>query len=313
MPACKGTSRRVIKRKKRRSMLTLALFTFIWCACCVSIFVLPLVRLEKVSDEPLPMSELVMFTGITEEFVFVDSPVDVSFEATVGQRGFNVDSSNVSNGYFMAMHQKSSRRLKMRVAKDGEIYTYDLDDSGRYEAFPLQLGSGTYTCSLYKNVESNWYSKEAEITLDVKLDNEYAPYLSPSQYVYYTPDFKAVRQSNLLCEGLSTDEEKYNAIVNYVSRNFAYDYDRAASKPGAYLGDVDGCFETRIGLCQDLAAMTACMLRVQGIPSQLVLGYADGQYHAWNKVLLGGEYKLLDITAEITGGFPSGYQEERHY
>jgi hypothetical protein len=162
-------------------------------------------------------------------------------------------------------------------------------------------------------VESNKYAKEAEISIDVELDNEYTPYLGPNQYVYYKQDFKAVEESNLICENLETDIEKYNAIVEYISENFTYDYERAASNPGFYLGDVEGCFETRTGLCQDLAAMTACMLRVQGIPSQLVIGYADKYYHAWNKVLIDGEYQLLDITAEITGVPASVYTEDRHY
>ena len=305
------------KRKKKRIgsvVLKLVLFSSVWFACCAAaVLFLSTLRTEPIAEQPLPMSETIVYAGDVGDACFLEAPVDELIADTSAQQEFNVDSSNVQNGYFMAMHQKSSRRLKMRVAKDGEVYTYDLNDSGQYEAFPLQLGSGTYTCSLYRNVESNWYSKEAEITLDVKLDSEHAPYLSPSQYVYYTSDFKAVQQSMLLCQGLSTDEEKYSAIVDYVSRNFAYDYARAASDPGFYLGDVDGCFETKTGLCQDLAAMTACMLRVQGIPTQLVIGYADKSCHAWNKVLLGGEYRLLDITACITGGYASQYTEDRHY
>ena len=265
-------------------VLKLALFSFIWCACC--------------------LAAAILYEAIWPE---------QSGEEVVKKRAFSVDSSNTEDGYFMAMHDEYGGKLKMRVAKDGQIYTYDLNGTGEYESFPLQLGDGTYTMSVYKNVESNKYSKEAEVTLNVELENEYTPFLSPSQYVYYTPEFKAVEQSNLLCEGLETDVEKYNAIVNYVSANFKYDYERAASNPGFYLGDVEGCFETQMGLCQDLSAMTACMLRVQGIPSQLVIGYADKYYHAWNKVYVDGEYRLLDITAEITGVPAKVYTEDRHY
>ncbi len=119
--------------------------------------------------------------------------------------------------------------------------------------------------------------------------------------------------SEEICEGLETDEEKYEAILAYIKANYVYDYARAASNPGFYLGDVDGCFETKTGLCQDLSALAACMLRVQGIPTQLVIGYADRQYHAWNRVLIDDEYRRLDITAEVTGVGAQVYTPERHY
>jgi len=47
--------------------------------------------------------------------------------------------------------------------------------------------------------------------------------------------------------------------------------------------------------------MVACMMRVQGIPCKLVIGYADRSYHAWNSVLLDGEFITLDVTADLKG------------
>ena len=271
-------------KKSNSMLLRILIFTLVWCACCYA------AMLAYTAIWPRPTNEEVVAKG-----------------------NVVIDMSNSSQGYFMAKHEESSSKLKLRVAKDSTVYTYDLNNSEEYEVFPLQMGSGKYTCSVFRHVGGNKYSKETEITLDVKLDNEYVPYLGPSQYVYYTPEFKAVEESMLLCEGLETDVEIYDRIVEYMSQNFSYDYKRAASNPGFYLGDVEGCFETRMGLCQDLSAVTACMLRVQGIPCQLVTGYADKYYHAWNKVYVDGEYRLLDITAEITGVPAKVYTEDRHY
>lgn len=226
---------------------------------------------------------------------------------------FTLDVSHASEGYIMAKREACSSGLKMRISKGNAVYTYDLNNNGEYEVFPLQMGSGTYQCSLYRNVKSNKFSKEAELKFSVELNDDAGAFLYPSQYVYYTPESLAVQASMEICEGLETDEQKLDAIIKFVSENFAYDYDRARSNPGFYLGDVDGCYETRTGLCQDLAAMTACMLRVQGIPTQLVIGYANKQYHAWNSVLVDGEYQLLDITAEVTGVPASVYTVERYY
>ena len=123
-----------------------------------------------------------------------------------------------------------------------------------------------------------------------------------------------MRASEELCANLTTDEEKLEAVRDFMTRGFVYDYVRALTGPGSYLGDVDGCFETRMGLCQDLAAVAACMLRVQGVPTQLVIGYADNNYHAWNNVCIDGEYRRLDVTA-VLSGFSKDvvYTAERYY
>ena len=236
-----------------------------------------------------------------------------SGEFTGEKDGLTIDASHMDEGYIMAKYEKTSGTLKLQIVKDGQAYTYDLNSDGEYECFPLQMGNGRYTCTVYKHVKSNKYTTLARVDVDVVVANEHYPYLSPSQYVYYEPEYKAVEASMLLCEGLETDEEKIEAIVKYISENFVYDYERARSNPGFYLGDAVGCFETRKGLCQDLSVVLACMLRVQGIPTQLVIGYADRYCHAWNKILIDDEYQLLDITAEITGVPASVYTEERHY
>ena len=77
---------------------------------------------------------------------------------------------------------------------------------------------------------------------------------------------------------------------------------------------MDRCYETRKGICQDLAAMAACMLRVQGIPTRLMIGYAGKMYHAWNTVIINGEEVLYDPTLELSA-IDRGltYTVERYY
>lgn len=176
------------------------------------------------------------------------------------------------------------------------------------------MGSGKYTCSLYKNIKGNRYSKDAELTISVELSDENAAFLCPSQYVNYTQDSPAVAASMEVCAGLESDRDKVSAIRDFMVNGFMYDYVRALTISENYLGDIDGCFNTRMGLCQDLAATAACMLRVQGIPTQLVIGYHDSIYHAWNNVYVDGEFLRLDITAALSGFPPDGvYTAERYY
>jgi len=193
-------------------------------------------------------------------------------------------------------------------------YTYDINGDGEYEVIPLQLGSGNYTYSLYRNVKSTKYTKEAEMSITVELADPDIPFVGPSQYVYYEQDTPAVLKSYEICDGLDSDEEKVEAVVGYMTDNFTYDFERAKKQTTFYLGDAEGCFETRMGLCQDFAVVLASMLRVQGIPTQLVIGYCGDYYHAWNKVKIGDEYVLIDITAKINGADADFvYTEERIY
>ena len=239
---------------------------------------------------------------------------EASGDKVLKKGNITVDASHAEQGYIMVRGKEGSQKLKLRITKGGDTYTYDLNSRGEYEVFPLQLGSGRYTVTLYKNVKSNRYSKDGEVTVNAKLEREDAAFLCPSQYVNYTQDSAAVRMSMELCANLSTSEEKVRAVQEFMSKGFAYDYVRALTGSESYLGDVDGCLEKRMGLCQDFAAVAACMLRVQGIPTQLVIGYADDTYHAWNIVQINGEYRRLDITAELKGlSRDAEYTAERIY
>ena len=68
-----------------------------------------------------------------------------------------------------------------------------------------------------------------------------------------------------------------------------------------------------MGICQDLAAVTACMLRVQGVPAKLVIGYADKYYHAWNTVVINGQELFFDPTNAVGAINAKKYSTEREY
>ncbi len=238
---------------------------------------------------------------------------EASGEQVLEEGSMTVDASHTEDGY-LQIRAQCGNKLKLRISKGDITYTYDLNGDNNYEVFPLQFGSGDYVCTLYENVKSNKFAKNAELSVSVALKDENAAFICPSQYVNYTPDSPAVLKSEELCDGLASDQEKMDAVHQFMVENFVYDFERAASSPAAYLGDVNGCFETRTGLCQDLAAVAASMLRVQGIPTQLVIGYVGNYYHAWNNVYIDGEWKFMDITGEL-GGFVANmpYTPERYY
>jgi len=231
------------------------------------------------------------------------------------KNGTVVDVGHADQGYIHVMHKASKKRLKLRIARGEETYTYDLNQNGEFEVFPLQMGSGRYKVSVYEQIKGTQYASISSISFDAEIADENLPYLYPSQYVAFHAGSEAVAMSHTLCDGLEGDEEKMRAVESYISRQFMYDYLKSVSVQSAtsYLPDVDETLKRKQGICFDFAALVACMLRTQGIPTQLVIGYADSAYHAWNRVLIDGTWRLVDTTAQITNTTVRQYTAQRRY
>jgi len=233
----------------------------------------------------------------------------------VGSNGkLKMDFSYSGDGYFMAALKKSGKKkLKLRVEKGGVTFTYDLNSKGEYEVFPLQLGSGEYEITLYENVSGKKYSQEGKIFLTVKLYREDAAFLCPSQYVNYTKLSEAVAEADKMCEGKS-DEQAYKIVCDYMKSRFVYDFVKAATVKAGVLPEIDDSFKKHMGVCQDLSAIAVCMLRTQGIPAKLMIGYADKQYHAWVVANVDGEESFFDPTAALSAiSKVKQYTLERYY
>lgn len=228
--------------------------------------------------------------------------------------GTTIDASHSDQGYIMVKHS-SKKALKLRVSLGKQNFTYDLRNDGEYEVFPLQLGEGKYKVQVFEQVSGTKYSTASSLTVNAKIADENLPYLYPSQYVWYTADSAAVAMSQELCGSLATDKEKVEAVYTYILNNFVYDYIRAVQvqQQKGYLPDVDSILEEKKGICFDLSALTCAMLRVQGIPTQMAIGFADKTYHAWNNILVDGTWYQYDLTASIAGMKVKKYTTERIY
>lgn len=227
-----------------------------------------------------------------------------------------MDSSHAEDGYIMLCVTKPSKHaMKVRITKDKAQLTYDLNNEGNWVAFPLQLGSGSYSVALYENVKSNKYSAEGKIDFKVKLTFEDAPFLAPNPYVDYDILTAAVQKSDELCAEADPQkpEEAFKIITDYMASEYAYDFIRAKTIQAGALPDIDYCYENKMGICQDLSAVMVCMLRVQGVPSKLVIGYADKYYHAWTSTVVDGREIFFDPTAALGALNAKKYQVERMY
>lgn len=210
----------------------------------------------------------------------------------------------------------SSSRLKFQVIKGDEEYTYDLPADGTPKIFPLQSGNGTYTFVFREHVVDKKYAVLYTMEADVTLKDEFQPFLRPSAYVDYDQDSDCVKKAAELAQNAGSALGVVEGVYEYICDNVKYDKEKAASVQTGYLPDPDETYGTGKGICFDYAALVAAMLRSQGIPTKLVMGYVspDDVYHAWNMfyteetgwVTVGYEVKAdswsrLDLTFSANG------------
>lgn len=211
--------------------------------------------------------------------------MDASFHEELAENEGRVrlDLSALEQGY-VAVSATSDKRLKFQVIKDEDTYTYDLASDGTPSVFPLQSGNGSYRFRVMENVVDKKYSELCARICEVRLLDEFQPFLRPSSYVNYRPDSECVKKAEELIKGASDDASVVKAVYNCVCESVKYDREKAASVKSGYLPDPDETLRTGKGICFDYAALAASMLRSQGIPTKMVFGYVAPKdlYHAWN-------------------------------
>lgn len=232
----------------------------------------------------------------------------------VEQNGMLIlDESYLSQGYMMARSSDiSTARLKLRVVYGDTHLDYDLPGDMTNTVIPLQMGSGSYQVMLYQNTSGKKYAEVGNIWVYAELEREDVAYLYPNQYINYSVNSPAVAEADQLCDGKS-DRDVYDSVCNFMSSGFVYDFIKAIEVSAGMLPDIDGSFEKRMGICQDLAAIMCCMLRTQGIPARMIIGYADDTYHAWTQTVVDGVDEFFDPTAAINAISAKVYSAERSY
>ncbi len=195
-----------------------------------------------------------------------------------------IDYSNIQDGYVMVQFTGSSeKRLVSQVTGPSTTYTYYLK-AGVWATFPLSDGNGKYTVTVLENTTDKKYAQVLAASFNVTLKDEFAPFIRPNQYVNYGAAPKTVAKAKDVVGSEKDPLKQVELVYNYVVKNLTYDKKKAASVSSGYLPDLDAVLAAKTGICFDYAAMMTGMLRSQGVPCKLVVGYAGKQYHAWVSV-----------------------------
>lgn len=229
-----------------------------------------------------------------------------------------IDASASDDGYVKIKYLKeTTKKLKVIIEKDKGKYTYDLNNKGEYDTYPLQMGDGKYKIRVFENIGGNRYATKQTVTITVKLKDENAPFLAPNQLVNFADTSETIKKAAELTEDKTDDFEKIDVIYDYIITNIKYDTEKANTVKSGYLPSIDEILKTNKGICFDYASMMASMLRSQDIPAKLVTGYSSklNVFHAWNEVYTeetgwiklnemyfdGFQWRLMDSTIASSG------------
>lgn len=205
---------------------------------------------------------------------------------TLSNEVATLDYSNSGEGYVGVKYFGTVSKIKLRITGPDEIvYTYDIKSTD-YAFFPLTSGSGTYTVAVYENIKDSEYAVAFFETIDVDISDELSPFLYPNQYVNFSPGDDCVKLAEELISSTTTDLDAVSLIYNYIISNVTYDYSMASDPPTGYISDPDNTLSTKTGICLDYAVLMVSMLRSQGIPARLEVGYAADAYHAWLSIYI---------------------------
>ena len=193
-----------------------------------------------------------------------------------------MDYSNASEGYVMVQYlTETDKKLKAQVkGPTGVTYTYNLTVK-EWAAFPFSEGNGSYKITVYQNIAGTSYATVGSATVDVKLKDEMLPFLTANQYVNYTKKTLCVKDAKKVCKGAKNELEKVKKVYDWTLKKFSYSTLKAKSVESGYLPDLDKVYKSKKAICFDYAATMTAMLRSQGIPTKLVIGYSGSAYHAW--------------------------------
>ncbi len=229
----------------------------------------------------------------------LNSTMVIIFILLISTTGFAqntiVDVKNLDKGIVSINQNQNNDNMKVLITKGNNKEHYDLKQNANY---PLQFGNGEYTISILEHVNGNQYRPIGTEKVNLELKDEKQLYLQSTEMVDWNEDMLAIKEAEELTKDAKTDEEKVDAIYEYITNNIKYDNKKAETVQAGYTPSIDAILKSQSGICYDYAVLAAAMLRSVDIPTKLIMGYKDDieSYHAWNEVYLDGQWMVMDTT-----------------
>lgn len=195
---------------------------------------------------------------------------------------------NNENGIITINYDNSkNEKMKIGVTKDGKSYYYDLKNGKNTIDIPLTMGNGKYKLKILRNIAGTKYSVISSTNVELELEDENVVFLQSNVIVDFELTDKAIEKATSLTKQCKNEEEIVKTIYDYVVTHFTYDSEKVKNLSSGYFPDIEIIYKNQKGICYDISAVIAAMMRSQGIEVKLVTGYTDyipNVYHAWNSV-----------------------------
>jgi len=205
-------------------------------------------------------------------FVFISEPefraTDIVYKGTEVLSSFSVPAI----GSLPDISELSSIRYRLKIPEDTN---FDLDqDRQTYKNNILVINKENVSSASFAACSGN--------------NNE----LRSTPYIQSDSPF-IMQQAESIVKDINNDLEKVMALAKWV-------YTNLEKKPVLSIPDALSTLRSKVGDCNEHAALFAALSRSLFIPTRVVAGvtYHGGMfyYHAWNEVCLGGEWISLDTT-----------------
>ena len=211
-----------------------------------------------------------------------------------------IDVSKASEGIVSVQYTEPIKKtIKVRVEKDKVMYDYYLTNND-VANFPLQSGAGTYKIIVAENVSGTTFRVVKTETVKVDKLDEKKVFTNSIQLINFNGKMVSIVELNKLVAAAKTDRDKLDIIYKYMVNNFTYDFDKVdmVQATATYVPVIDSVYAAKKGICYDYASLFAAILRANNIPAKLDMGYFTkiDVYHAWNEVLVDGEWMIIDTT-----------------
>lgn len=211
------------------------------------------------------------------------------------------DSTYIASG----KNKAESKWIMAQVEFNGssEQIIFNTKGSTFQKKFFLRQGPGKYTISFFETngiekYRSNYYKIDS-ITI-TNLDTRNLSYLLPTEEVQ-SDDSKIIDLAAQITADSNTENEKIKAIHDYVANLVTYDYDSLVDKKFEKNPmDAISILESPLTVCSGYSNLTAALLRAVNIRARIIHGKVVQSNgigdHAWNEVMVKGEWKSLDVT-----------------
>ncbi len=198
-----------------------------------------------------------------------------------------IDLNNINSGIVkIAFSHSTDTKIKVEIKKDSNTYMYNLVSTNNFEAFPLQLGSGEYKVTLFKNISGTSYSTINTWTFNANV-NSSSLYTSSNQLVNWDNSMNSITLAKQLTASCTKNDDKVKVLYDYILNNIKYNLGKT-NLPSSYIPNIDSTLASKDGICFDFSSLFAAMLRSVGIQSKIVMGTSPNVngYHCWNEVYL---------------------------